>query len=854
MLCTVIKGHSPPSYVQHPLAIAVQPGLRAIVEAWQKEVLAWRTGLFTEAMNEWADADRSDDPELNPSARLDELGVAELALDRLRQPRRDRDARHALLAVGALYGLRPSQQLQYARELDVLNWLSALSLRRTEEDKLFGLDSGAQVRDIQRVQEASDYALLAVTFNAFSKIFVRLVKQNENEQLVTLLTQALQNPAFDRPHDLTAKLRDAKLRIAAAFEAYSGPSLTDAGQGADLLPASVLRAFAILESTQALNQQARKQRQDEANAQVKAVRQLKRLDAFLGKLKRTNATLRKTAAYTGNLINWIERERRQQPGPASEDDALTTARRDLAQSLRISEDYSRRAIQLTRFVKAVRDNAARNCWSSSSAGGGSAPAPAPRPRPRPRPTTTSPRRVAQRRDAGPQQRRLCRRRGRLRGLRAARAGARRRGRCGRGPVPTLGRMDKTAGGRAARPGDCAARPRGRAGASAEVSDLENLAAEYQHEFAGLEEGDLGIDLDEAMEMIDASAEVATARAAGWDSVRELYGLGPTKGAEKSARAAADAALDRADDEVEAALASVRETAERSAKSLVSSLLGLRQEERSVEIVTGAVLALPPPNVTLESINGELATVQVDPAGMTWDAYRALRAQDPAANDADANEAAAYGTNGWRGSYRRYVADAVQVATVDGDDRTLRYRLDALPMSPMQWLSSELSEGPHAAPLAEAAPRARLELEGLGADSLEDLGLDEMAKRIDGEPRTFSQLKALVDAGARRRPTRRGAARAVGLSRTPSAAAGPGRRHSAPVAARCAWVHALLLSEVSVLGIANDHGRRRGRAVGTHVALLGRRGGAVGDGARGAGPLGVDGPGLCGRARRRERGL
>ena len=252
-----------------------------------------------------------------------------------------------------------------------------------------------------------------------------------------------------------------------------------------------------------------------------------------------------------------------------------------------------------------------------------------------------------------------------------------------------------------------------------------------------------------MEMIDASRRSRRQGPRGGQRSRALRARA-NKGAEKSARAAADAALDRADDEVEAALASVRETAERSAKSLVSSLLGLRQEERSVEIVTGAVLALPPPNVTLESINGELATVQVDPAGMTWDAYRALRAQDPAANDADANEAAAYGTNGWRGSYRRYVADAVQVATVEATiarcapPRRAAHVADAAVL--------EASEGPHAAPRPSCSARDT-ELEGLGADSLEDLGLDD-GQASTASPTPFRSSRPWSTPSARRRdPTR-----------------------------------------------------------------------------------------------------
>ena len=108
-------------------------------------------------------------------------------------------------------------------------------------------------------------------------------------------------------YDLTAKLWDAKPRIAAAFEAYRLPRRTRAKA-----PTCCRRASLALPATNRRAQPAR------GSARTKPTRKLraapKWLDAFLGKLKRTNATPRKTAAYTGNLINWIEREE-VQPGP-----------------------------------------------------------------------------------------------------------------------------------------------------------------------------------------------------------------------------------------------------------------------------------------------------------------------------------------------------------------------------------------------------------------------------------------------------------------------------------------------------------------------------------------------------------
>ena len=95
------------------------------------------------------------------------------------------------------------------------------------------------------------------------------------------------------------------------------------------------------------------------------------------------------------------------------------------------------------------------------------------------------------------------------------------------------------------------------------------------------------------------------------------------------------------DRVEAALASVRETAEQAQPQHLSSLLGLRQEERSVEIVRlGAVLALPPPNVTSCGIDQRRACDGASgPRGHEHGTRTAHCERKPrAANDADANEA------------------------------------------------------------------------------------------------------------------------------------------------------------------------------------------------------------------------
>ena len=82
------------------------------------------------------------------------------------------------------------------RELDVLAWLSDLSLRRAQEQRLFSLDNGAQYGQLADPDVVQDYTLLAVTFNAFAQIFVRLVKENKNEQVARRLTEALQNRGF----------------------------------------------------------------------------------------------------------------------------------------------------------------------------------------------------------------------------------------------------------------------------------------------------------------------------------------------------------------------------------------------------------------------------------------------------------------------------------------------------------------------------------------------------------------------------------------------------------------------------------------------------------------------------------
>ena len=161
VLCTVIKGHSPPSYVHLPAIAVARP--RAIVEAWQKEVLAWRTGLFTEAMNDGRTRTAATIPS-STQARASTSWASRIRPDRSAAAPRSRRASRAA-GGGRAHGLRPPQ-LQYARELDVLNCL-ALSLRRTEEDKL-GLDSGAQVRDIQRSRKPG-YALLATPSTCFPR-------------------------------------------------------------------------------------------------------------------------------------------------------------------------------------------------------------------------------------------------------------------------------------------------------------------------------------------------------------------------------------------------------------------------------------------------------------------------------------------------------------------------------------------------------------------------------------------------------------------------------------------------------------------------------------------------------------
>ena len=834
VLCTVVQGSRPPGFAQHPLAIALQPALRAIVDAWQHHILEWRASMIQEAYDEWSVEGQVNESVAELVKRLGALSLRTAVntlpsdADSLAVPRDQRVGRPGvnagavhpdLEAVRMLFGLpaeldgRPCR-VQYARELDVLAWLSDLSLRRAQEQRLFSLDNGAQYGQLADPDVVQDYTLLAVTFNAFAQIFVRLVKENKNEQVARRLTEALQNRGFgtaDRS-EARAMLRSARERITAAMlrnpeelSGGAGAALQEAATAAAdpmLIPTSVLHAFRILEQEEALDARRRVEREQERTDSLSAQKELRRLDKFLKSLKLTNAKLKAAQVHAARLVNWLQTERQQQqqqqPADPVAQNLLAVTETELTKSMERFGAYSERAGALARFVQRVKDvpasrsrvlraldqrhrreTAARRVRQRQAQAQAQAQAADPRPaapggvegdgqdedeedgfaplvaeRPAEEVAADLVRQVFAGAASGRWEEVTDRFGAWQAAAPAAMGGALAHADSGRDFAAALEGVQRAGAAAAERHGGPVAAAQDAFGVATAAVAIQAATEAAMDNLLDVSTGQE--DMQALLDLIDgddgdAPQARAVGRSAAWRNLLELAKDPAQK--TKLMAAGADEALEGADRAVDDALGGVRASARESARTLVASSLALRREERSVELVTGAVLALPPSDVTLDQMNRQLEDTPVEPGRLSWDRYNEMRAQDA---DAQAFVAAEdYGTNGWQGSYRRYVADAVQVAPADDDDdgRALRYRLDALPLSPLQWLASGLSAGPHPRPppAPPAAPARLVGLSGgdsLSADTLEETALFAAAREIDDGPNvenTRKGLQALVDA-------------------------------------------------------------------------------------------------------------
>ena len=123
---------------------------------------------------------------------------------------------------------------------------------------------------------------------------------------------------------------------------------------------------------------------------------------------------------------------------------------------------------------------------------------------------------------------------------------------------------------------------------------------------------------------------------------------------------------------------------------------------------------------LERLNAALRLVPYTDNGMSANEYRermrGIGIDDPeACNDGNVDDIDPRELHGWKGQYRRHVANMIRVRpTADG----MRYHLDALPPTPRQWLeSADARRAPGPPRVPDRNPEAEAEAASLQATSL-----------------------------------------------------------------------------------------------------------------------------------------
>ena len=809
VLSTVAHGPSvdAQTYASHPLAIALQPGLYAFVDAWQDAIVHWRVAKIVEMHQDWQNEGAEEDVvrlglrDIVTRLGVDYLGVAntafdvDLSLPRWKRKQLPQDAPKAypdLEAVVSLFGLQG--ETQYARELAVLDWASQRSFDRSRPpETLFAPDPGpgavpvGQFMDLGADQRLKDYAQLSATFNAFSQVFVRLVKQNDNEHIAARISDILNDrePAQSQmSYDLLLAQAREKITNAMRHDGAAAAQAVDLG----FVPATVLYAIEVLEEELQRGDQSRRERQEQLLAQAADTKADLRIKKFIKKLTRTNKLI---SSALGISVTQLAEVQRKLGDPGLDEQSrsfLTMAQSNLNLSIGHFKDYAKRARQLAEFLS--KEVMAHPVLKTDFL------------------------RIMDQR----QKRRAGERAAATRRQRLAAAGA------GPGPSAVAVVADDETGGEVDDGGASDAdadddvfraplqaqptagrTPMQQLGMNAAVGAMRpelvaNPANDQALAVQAMDGGDTDFErlYQEALRMGAAIAAQQVQRQQM--APRAGAALAAASGAGALAASAAAAADQLPDNEViqgleravggttrpggtgwgpgggaallkglqawqqpatrkpglhviakmaelglvqksfedagraldEAAKASEEQLAKGVRAFMLNSVL-LKRRERSWQLVRGAVLALPLDgkrivdelNAAFES--GAEADFRVAPDRFSWAEYTRLAAlpgtADPSA--APPEDAEDYGVNGWTGSYRRYIADCVRLVPSAAAAGGMRYKLDALPLTPSQWLRSSLSEGPHPQPApAPLAPGAapRYELFGTSEASLEDEAL------------------------------------------------------------------------------------------------------------------------------------